>query len=62
MLKNTQNWNSKYVPKKTAEKFTISTGSGAPSSTPVKVGDMFIDTSNGNIYIVKGNSSSADWD
>jgi len=39
----------------------ITTGTTAPSSTPTKVGDQFIDTTNGNIYIAKGTTSSADW-
>lgn len=39
----------------------ISSGSGAPSSTPSKVGDIYVDTSNYKTYISKGTSSSADW-
>jgi len=39
----------------------ISTGTAAPATTPTKVGDTFIDTTNGNIYIAKGTASSADW-
>jgi parallel beta-helix repeat protein len=40
---------------------TISTGTATPATTPTKVGDTFIDTTNGNIYIAKGTASSADW-
>jgi hypothetical protein len=40
---------------------TISTGTAAPATTPAKVGDQFIDTANGNIYIAKGTASAADW-
>lgn len=40
---------------------TINTGTTAPSSTPDKVGDIYTDTTAGNIYIAKGTGSSADW-
>jgi len=40
---------------------TISTGTTVPATTPTKVGDTFVDTTNGNIYIAKGIASSADW-
>jgi hypothetical protein len=40
---------------------TISTGTAAPATTPTKVGDTFIDTTNGNIYIAKGITNSSDW-
>jgi hypothetical protein len=40
---------------------TISSGNGAPSSTPAKVGDVYVDTTNYKTFISKGNSSSADW-
>ena len=39
----------------------ISTGTSAPGTTPTKVGDIFVDTSGGTIYMSKGTSSSADW-
>jgi hypothetical protein len=39
----------------------ISTGTSAPSSTPSKVGDMYIDTSAQKLYIATGTSSSSDW-
>ena len=38
-----------------------SSGAGAPSSTPAKAGDMYIDTTALKIYIATGASSSADW-
>jgi hypothetical protein len=40
---------------------TISSGSGVPSSTPVKIGDIYIDTTGFYTYIAKGTSSSTDW-
>jgi hypothetical protein len=39
----------------------ISTGTAAPATTPTKVGDTFIDTTNGNIYIAKGTTDATDW-
>ena len=39
----------------------IYSGAAAPQTTPSKVGDIFIDTNLGNIYISKGTSSSTDW-
>ena len=39
----------------------ISTGAGAPSSTPSKEGDIYIDTTNDNAYIAVGSASSSDW-
>lgn len=38
----------------------ISSGSGAPATTPTKLGDVYIDT-NGDAYIAVGTTSSADW-
>lgn len=40
---------------------TISSGTAAPSSTPGKVGDIYIDTSALKLYFATGTSSSADW-
>lgn len=40
---------------------TISSGSGAPSSTPTKVGDTYIDTTGDASYTAVGTASSADW-
>lgn len=40
----------------------ISTGSGAPGTTPANEGDIYVDTSNGNAYIATGAASSADWE
>lgn len=39
----------------------ISSGAGAPSSTPGKVGDVYVDTSGEDLYIATGASSSSDW-
>ena len=39
----------------------VASGDGAPSSTPTKVGDRYVDTTGGVMYFAKGTSSSADW-
>ena len=39
----------------------VETGSGAPASTPVCVGDHYIDTTNKKEYVAVGTSSSSDW-
>lgn len=39
----------------------ISTGTAAPATTPGKIGDIFIDTTNKKLYFATGTSSSADW-
>ena len=39
----------------------ISSGSGAPSSTPAAIGDVYVDTTNGNVWQATGTASSADW-
>ena len=39
----------------------ISTGTAAPSSTPNKVGDIYIDTSNLKLYFAAGTTDSDDW-
>jgi lysophospholipase L1-like esterase len=45
----------------TAASPTISTGTAAPSTTPAKVGDIFVDTTNKKLYFATGTSSSSDW-
>ena len=40
---------------------TISSGTTAPTSTPAKIGDVYIDTTNYKNYTAKGASSSSDW-
>lgn len=39
----------------------ISSGSGAPGSTPARVGAIYVDTAAPALYVAKGASSSADW-
>lgn len=39
----------------------ISSGAGAPGSTPSRVGEVYIDTTNDNAYLSTGTASSADW-
>lgn len=38
-----------------------SSGSGAPSSTPVAIGELYVDTTNKLLYVSIGTASSADW-
>lgn len=40
---------------------TISSGTSAPATTPVKVGDIFVDTSSKKMYVATGIASSNDW-
>jgi len=40
---------------------TITSGTAAPTTTPKKVGDIFIRTDTGKAYFAKGTSSSSDW-
>jgi lysophospholipase L1-like esterase len=37
------------------------TGTAAPTTTPIKIGDEFIDTTNKKLYKAMGTSSSSDW-
>jgi hypothetical protein len=39
----------------------ITSGSGAPTSTPSNLGDIYIDTTGDIFYIATGTASSADW-
>lgn len=52
-------WNSMVTDQKT--RAVITSGIVAPTSTPGKVGDIYIDTVLLKIYIATGSSSSADW-
>ena len=40
---------------------TITLGTSAPSTTPAKPGDVFVDTTGKKLYFATGTSSSADW-
>lgn len=40
----------------------ISSGAGAPASTPAKVGNIYIDLTNDRIYIATDTAGAADWD
>lgn len=40
---------------------TTSKGTAPPTSTPVNIGDLYIDTTNKKLYFAAGTSSSADW-
>ena len=52
-------WNDMVTDQKTRS--VVTSGAGVPSSTPGKIGDIYIDTSALKIYIATGASSSADW-
>lgn len=41
---------------------SISTGTAVPTTTPSKIGDIFIDTTNKNVYISVGTTDSGDWE
>lgn len=41
--------------------FSVSSGSGAPGTTPSHIGDLYVDTTSFIVYIAKGTASSADW-
>jgi len=53
--------NDAYLKTQTDASAIISSGSGAPSSTPSKVGNLYVDTTNKILYAAAGTSSSADW-
>lgn len=40
----------------------ISSGAGAPSSTPSRVGAIYVDTTNDEVYIATDTTGSGDWD
>jgi len=40
---------------------TIFTGVAAPTTTPDKIGDLFIDSVLGKVYVATGVSNSTDW-
>ncbi len=40
---------------------TISSGTTAPSSTPDKIGDIYVNTTGTTMYVATGTSSSSDW-
>lgn len=40
---------------------TISSGTSAPSSTPAKVGDLYVNTTAGALYFAKAATASTDW-
>ena len=52
-------WNSMVTDLKT--RAVVTSGAAIPTSTPGKVGDLYIDTSALKIYIATGSSSASDW-
>jgi len=39
----------------------ITSGSGAPSSTPSKIGNIYVDTAGSKVYVSTAISASGDW-
>lgn len=39
----------------------ITTGTAVPTTTPSRIGNMYVDTTNKKIYFATGHTSSADW-
>lgn len=52
-------WNDHVSDQKSRAK--VSTGDGAPVSTPEMTGAIYLDTTNEDFYIAKGTSGSSDW-
>jgi hypothetical protein len=48
-------------PNQTGTFSTVTSGSGAPGTTPAALGQIYVDTSGLKAYISCGTSSSADW-
>lgn len=40
---------------------TVTTGTVAPATTPAKIGDIYVNTAAGKVYIATGTSSVAKW-
>ena len=40
---------------------TVSSGSGAPASTPTNIGNIYVDTLNIKVYIATGTTNNANW-
>jgi hypothetical protein len=58
-LDNIFDYSSKYpTPNVSPE---ISSGAGVPLSTPKKIGNMYIDTTNNKVYISTATTSSSSW-
>lgn len=39
----------------------ITSGSGAPTSTPSRIGNIYVDTTGIKFYMASGHASSGDW-
>lgn len=50
-----------YTPANNSNTPTISSGAVSPTSTPSKIGDIYVDTANYKTYVAKGTTSSSDW-
>lgn len=40
---------------------TVSSGTGAPGTTPSKIGDIYVDTAVPKVYVSTGTASASDW-
>jgi hypothetical protein len=40
---------------------SVNSGTGVPTSTPSKIGDLYVDTTNLKLYFATGTTSSSDW-
>jgi len=49
------------ITKRLLVEWPLTSGSGAPLSTPSRIGQLYIDTSGAKVYISTGTTSSADW-
>lgn len=52
-------WNDMVTDQKT--RAIRSSGAGVPSSAPDNIGDIYIDTTNGKMYIAMATSAVSDW-
>ena len=52
-------WNAMVTDQKS--RALVSSGAGAPSSTPASVGDIYVDTTALKMYFASGTASSEDW-
>jgi len=39
----------------------ITTGTASPTTTPSRIGNIYVDTNNKKIYFATGHASSSDW-
>ena len=44
-----------------ADRLIVQEDAGVPSTIPSRIGEIYLDTTNNNLYMAKGTASSADW-